>query len=182
MPRRRTVTTLLTIVSLAVLGGVGVVPSAAHTRTVTKSGYCLVTGSNNLDHWVKSNYCLTVRITGIPSKITLNQSYTYTVKVKNTGRLAFKKGVLMKYYDANFVTGSSPKSNKKYPAPGSGEASGIGWTNIGSIKAGATKTVKVYVTYNDPSKVHRGNYAGVEVYVKGIGTSAIKDVVKTANY
>lgn len=131
---------------------------------------------------LKPKYRLAVTIAGVPSKITLNTPYTYTVKVKNTGRLAFKKGVRMTYRDANFVTGSSPMYSKKYPTLASDDVSIVGWTNIGSIKPGAARIIKVYSTYDDATRVQPQNGEIIEVTVDGIGTSVHKDLRTGAYY
>lgn len=131
---------------------------------------------------VKPNYRLKVTISGVPSKIVLYKHYTFTVKIKNTGRLKLKKGVEMAYAEGRFVTGASPMFNSTYKSYIISDSRVDTWKNIGSIKVGASRTVKVYVTFDDPGKVHRGSFAIVDVYLHGIGTSYSKEVQKYPNY
>lgn len=130
----------------------------------------------------KPKYRLAVTISGTPTTITLNKPYTFTVKITNTGRLKFAKGVKMAYADGRFVTGASPMFNSTYKSYIVSDSWVDTWKNIGSIKVGASRTVKVYVTFDDPGKVHRGSFAIVDVYLHGIGTSYSKEVQKYPNY
>jgi archaellum component FlaG (FlaF/FlaG flagellin family) len=99
----------------------------------------LVALSDSATAKTKPNYHLKVTISGIPKKIVLQKHYTYTIKIKNTGRLKFKK-LNMTYWNARFVTGASPKYNRKQTyIPGNGNT-WAGWTNIANVKPGTTRT------------------------------------------
>jgi hypothetical protein len=126
-------------------------------------------------------YRLKVTITGIPKKIVLYHKYTYTISITNTGKKAFTK-IIMEYWNARFVTGTSPKYNRAYKPDMTGGPSSIAWLNIANVKAGTTRTFKVYVTYNDPSQVVP--YGGDQVRARVIGwnTPVIVDLQKGAHY
>jgi archaellum component FlaG (FlaF/FlaG flagellin family) len=141
----------------------------------------LVALSDSATAKTKPNYHLKVTISGIPKKIVLQKHYTYTIKIKNTGRLKFKK-LNMTYWNARFVTGASPKYNRKQTyIPGNGNT-WAGWTNIANVKPGTTRTFKVHVTYTDPSAVIPYNSDQVRAYVVGVGTKEVVDITKQANY
>lgn len=129
----------------------------------------------------KPKYRLSVHIYGVPSKITLDQPYTYTIKIKNTGRLKFKR-VVMVYWNARFVTGTSPMYNKAIKPDRPGGPSGVAWLNIANVKPGATRVFKIFVTYNDPSQVTPYNGDSVRALVQDWNTPLIVDVQKGAMY
>jgi hypothetical protein len=129
----------------------------------------------------KPKYRLSVHIYGIPSKIVLYQPYTYKITIKNTGRCKFKR-VIMEYWNARFVTGTSPKYNRAYKPDRPGGPSSIAWLNIANVKAGTTRTFKVYVTYNDPSQVVPYGGDSVRARVIGWNTPVIVDLQKGAHY
>ena len=116
---------------------------------------------------LKPKYRFSVHIYGVPSRITLNQRDTYTISVKNTGTVCWKKKVYVLYSNGYTVTNSSLKPLKRLPRP---DAT-VNWYQIRwyplSIKAGATKRFTVTVLYKDVHPSGNRENVGVDVGVPG---------------
>lgn len=113
---------------------------------------------------VKPKYRLKVSISGVPSKITLDKQYTYTIRIKNTGRLKLKK-VTVRYWNGTYVP-NLPAGFKRIPGP-TGASQEIRGT-LTNLKAGATKRIAITAVYDDPMMVLPNN--GERVYVRAIGS------------
>jgi hypothetical protein len=124
----------------------------------------------------KPKYRLHVAISGLPSKIVLNQPYTYTIKITNTGRLKLKK-VTVRYWDGTYVPKEAPLPSgfKRMAAPG-GAAQEIRGT-LTNVRAGTTRKITFSVVYT----ATHGKYD--KVYVIVTGSSGGRDeATKYPNY
>jgi hypothetical protein len=124
----------------------------------------------------KPKYLLAVHIYGVPTKITLDSQYTYTVKVTNKSyeKLTNKKlkkvalsKVTIHYKDARFVQKPYPTACNKY-IPGVTPNSGAELDcTLSGFKPGASKQLVLSVVY--PTQYDEpGNYAGV--YIEAYGS------------
>ena len=94
---------------------------------------------------LKPKYRLSAHLYGTPSTITLNQPYTYTIAIKNTGRLKLKK-VSVWFANGFTVTGSSLKF-KRLPRPNATvDWYEIRWT-LTNLRVGATKRFTITSVY-----------------------------------
>lgn len=94
---------------------------------------------------IKPKYRLSAHLYGTPSTITLNQPYSYTITIKNTGRLKLKK-VSVWFANGFTVTGSS-LTFKRLPRPNATvDWYYVKWT-LTNLRAGATKRITIAVVY-----------------------------------
>jgi hypothetical protein len=107
-------------------------------------------------------YKLSASIAGVPSKITLNKKYTYTISIKNTGNRVLNT-VTVRYWNGTFVPNSArlPAGFKRMATPG-GEAQEIRGT-LTNVRAGTTRKITLPVVYT----ATHGKYDVVNVIVTG---------------
>lgn len=126
----------------------------------------------------KPKYRLHVSVSGVPSKVVLNQQYTYVITVVNTGRLKLNK-VVVPFRDGTFVVPPYPSGCKHFPGASPHDESTVSCTLM-NVRAGATSRITFPVVYNNPSLATDGNSSRAYVVVYGYVNGKKKPVAEAA--